>query len=171
MHFPTPRDGPEKVRSCEAEARQSIHRDTLRADNEADEPFPTHPSGGTESAHLSRRQRSKGRLDPAVALASSIWADSVPSRDMGKCITRSRSSEIQTMPRRMRLKDELLLALLPTATVLLTLALVEHFGWRHLLCAALASNAFLIYLDPEHEMNAVRTNSPAWTNWAGSKSE
>ena len=69
-----------------------------------------------------------------------------------------RPTEIQKKPRRLRLKDELLLALLPTATVLLTLALVEHLGGRqHLLCAALASSAFLIYLDPDHETNAVRT--------------
>ena len=69
-----------------------------------------------------------------------------------------RPTEIQKKSRRLRLKDELLLALLPTATVLLTLALVEHLGGRqHLLCAALASSAFLIYLDPEHETNAVRT--------------
>jgi CBS-domain-containing membrane protein len=68
-----------------------------------------------------------------------------------------RPTEIQTKPRRTRLKDELLLALLPTATVLLTLALVESLGGQHLLCAALASSAFLIYLDPEHETNTVRT--------------
>jgi hypothetical protein len=68
-----------------------------------------------------------------------------------------RPTEIQTKPRRMRLKDELLLALLPTAAVLLTLALVESLGGQHLLCATLASSAFLIYLDPEHETNAVRT--------------
>ena len=60
-------------------------------------------------------------------------------------------------PRRLRLKDELLLALLPTATVLLTLALVKSLGRPHLLCAALASSAFLIYLDPEHDTNLVRT--------------
>jgi CBS-domain-containing membrane protein len=65
--------------------------------------------------------------------------------------------ETQTQSRRMRLKEELLLALLPTATVLLTLGLVERLGRQHLLCAALASSAFLIYLDPEHETNAVRT--------------
>ncbi len=53
-----------------------------------------------------------------------------------------RPTEIQTKPRRMRLKDELLLALLPTATVLLTLALVERLGGQHLLCAALASTRF-----------------------------
>jgi len=68
-----------------------------------------------------------------------------------------RPTEIKTKPRRMRLRDELILALLPTATVLLTLALVESLGGQHLLCAALASSAFLIYLDPEHETNAVRT--------------
>ena len=66
-------------------------------------------------------------------------------------------TKITPKPRRMRLKDELLLAALPTATVLLMLALVEGRGPPHLLCAALASSAFLIYLDPEHEMNAVRT--------------
>ena len=65
--------------------------------------------------------------------------------------------ETPTKPRCLRLKDELLLALLPTATVLLTLGLVEKLGRQHLLCAALASSAFLIYLDPEHQTNAVRT--------------
>ena len=65
--------------------------------------------------------------------------------------------ETSANPRRLRLKDELLLALLPTGTVLLTLGLVEKLGRQHLLCAALASSAFLIYLDPEHQTNAVRT--------------
>jgi CBS-domain-containing membrane protein len=65
--------------------------------------------------------------------------------------------ETSTQIRRLRLKDELLLALLPTVTVLLTLGLVEKLGRQHLLCAALASSAFLIYLDPEHQTNAVRT--------------
>lgn len=75
--------------------------------------------------------------------------------------------ETQAKPRRLRLQDELLLALLPTATVLLTMALVEKFGGRHLLCAALASSAFLIYLDPEHETNAVRTLVLSQTAAAG----
>jgi CBS-domain-containing membrane protein len=56
----------------------------------------------------------------------------------------------------------------------LTLALVEKLGGQHLLCAALASSAFLIYLDPKHETNGVRTlvlsQSIAaivgWTIWA-----
>jgi len=63
----------------------------------------------------------------------------------------------QIKPSRLRLKNQLLLALVPTATVLLTLGLVEKLGRQHLLCAALASSAFLIYLDPEHETNTVRT--------------
>ena len=45
--------------------------------------------GGTESAHLRRRDGSKGRSDPAFAIAPRIWADSVPSRGVQKCITRS----------------------------------------------------------------------------------
>jgi CBS-domain-containing membrane protein len=66
--------------------------------------------------------------------------------------------EAQAKSRRLQLKDEFLLALLPTATVLVTVALVEKLGQRqHLLCAALASSAFLIYLDPDHETNAVRS--------------
>ncbi len=59
--------------------------------------------------------------------------------------------------RRLRLADELLLALLPTATVLLVLALVEALSRQRLLFASLASSAFLIYLDPRHGTNAVRT--------------
>ena len=59
--------------------------------------------------------------------------------------------------RRLRLADELLLALLPTAAVLLVLAAVEALSRQRLLFASLASSAFLIYLDPRHGTNAVRT--------------
>jgi CBS-domain-containing membrane protein len=59
--------------------------------------------------------------------------------------------------RRLGLKAELLLALLPTATVLLVLALVEALSNQRLLFASLASSAFLIYRDPENEVNNVRT--------------
>jgi len=59
--------------------------------------------------------------------------------------------------RRLGLKAELLLALLPTATVLLVLALVEALLNQRLLFASLASCAFLIYRDPENELNSVRT--------------
>lgn len=59
--------------------------------------------------------------------------------------------------RRLGVKAELTLALLPTLTVLLVLALVEVLSSQRLLFASLASSAFLIYLDPQHGMNSVRT--------------
>src|SRR5262249_48701206 len=57
--------------------------------------------------------------------------------------------------RRLSVRDKLLLALLPTATVLPVLGVVEAFGRHHLLCASMASSAFLIYWDPRNEMNSV----------------
>jgi CBS-domain-containing membrane protein len=59
--------------------------------------------------------------------------------------------------RRLPLKGELMLAALPTATVLLVLGLVEVLSEQRLLFASLASSAFLIYLDPQHGMNSVRS--------------
>ena len=53
-------------------------------------------------------------------------------------------------------REKLLLALLPTATVLPMIAVIEAFGRHHALCASLASSAFLIYADPRHAMNGVR---------------
>ena len=64
---------------CEAERREPGLDDLSRSDNEADEPFPAHPSGGTESTHLRRHNASKGRSDPAFVVVPSIWVDSVPS--------------------------------------------------------------------------------------------
>jgi CBS-domain-containing membrane protein len=63
------------------------------------------------------------------------------------------------VPRRRRLgiRRELLLALAPTATVLLVLALVEAVSRQRLLFASLAASAFLIYLDPGHAVNKART--------------
>ena len=58
---------------------------------------------------------------------------------------------------RIGLKGELALALLPTITVLMVLAMVDALTNQRLLFASLASSAFLIYLDPEHGMNDVRT--------------
>ena len=63
----------------------------------------------------------------------------------------------RTWRRRLTLQGELVLALLPTVTVLLVLALVEVFSHQRLLFASLASSAFLIYLDPQHGTNSVRT--------------
>jgi CBS-domain-containing membrane protein len=57
--------------------------------------------------------------------------------------------------RRLSVRDELLVALLPTATVLPMLGLIEVFGRHHLLCASMASSAFLIYWDPRNEMNSL----------------
>ena len=55
------------------------------------------------------------------------------------------------------LKGEFALALLPTLTVLLVFAFVEVLSSQRLLFASLASSAFLIYLDPRHKANTVRT--------------
>jgi CBS-domain-containing membrane protein len=67
------------------------------------------------------------------------------------------TGEVRRARRRLGLRGELTLALLPTATVLLVLALVEALSHQRLLFASLASSAFLIYLDPEHGTNRVRT--------------
>jgi CBS-domain-containing membrane protein len=53
--------------------------------------------------------------------------------------------------------SEVGLALPPTVTVLLVFLLVEAFSRQRLLFASLASSAFLIYLDPQHATNSVRT--------------
>lgn len=59
--------------------------------------------------------------------------------------------------RRLGLGGEFLLALLPTLTVLVVLGLVDVLSRQRLLFSSLASSAFLIYLDPEHVVNSVRT--------------
>ena len=99
MHFSMPRDGPEKARMRGGGPKRLNKKESLRSDNEAGGPFPDHPTGGTESAHLRRRNGSKGHLDPALAIAPSIWADSVPSRGMIKCITRSKGGIPKPNPR------------------------------------------------------------------------
>jgi CBS-domain-containing membrane protein len=58
---------------------------------------------------------------------------------------------------RLSLRGEFALALLPTVVVLAVFALVETFSKQRLLFASLASSAFLIYLDPQHGTNTVRT--------------
>jgi CBS-domain-containing membrane protein len=63
----------------------------------------------------------------------------------------------QKFRRRLNLKGEFALALMPTLTVLAVLVLVEIFSRQRLLFASLASSAFLIYLDPQHSTNSVRT--------------
>ncbi|MGB5973309.1 MAG: HPP family protein, partial [Nodosilinea sp.] len=63
----------------------------------------------------------------------------------------------RALRRRLNLRGELALAIAPTATVLAVLALVEALSEQRLLFASLASSAFLIYLDPQHGTNSVRT--------------
>jgi CBS-domain-containing membrane protein len=63
----------------------------------------------------------------------------------------------RALRRRLDVRGELALALLPTLTVLAVLGLVEAFSQQRLLFASLASSAFLIYLDPQHGTNSVRT--------------
>ena len=66
-------------------------------------------------------------------------------------------SSLRERRRQIGIQGELLLALMPTATVLGVLALVEALSNQRLLFASLASSAFLIYLDPSHATNSVRT--------------
>lgn len=63
----------------------------------------------------------------------------------------------RSLRRRLDLKGELLLATMPTLTVLAVLALVDALTQQRLLFASLAASAFLIYLDPQHGTNTVRT--------------
>lgn len=67
------------------------------------------------------------------------------------------SGPVRAARQRLDVKGELLLALLPTLTVLVVLTLVEALSEQRLLFGSLASSAFLIYLDPQHGMNSVRT--------------
>lgn len=63
----------------------------------------------------------------------------------------------RSLRRRLKLRHEYILALLPTATILAIFAFVEVLSHQRLLFASLASSAFLIYLDPQHGTNATRT--------------
>lgn len=63
----------------------------------------------------------------------------------------------RSLRRRLNLKGELILALLPTVIILIVLGLVEVLSRQRLLFASLAASAFLIYLDPQHGTNTIRT--------------
>lgn len=63
----------------------------------------------------------------------------------------------RALRRRLDLRGEFVLALVPTLTILGVLALVEVLTEQRLLFASLAASAFLIYLDPQHGTNSVRT--------------
>lgn len=62
-----------------------------------------------------------------------------------------------SLRRQLSLKGELTLALLPTCIILLVLLFVDILTQQRLLFASLSASAFLIYLDPEHETNRIRT--------------
>lgn len=63
----------------------------------------------------------------------------------------------RALRRRLNLKGEFALATAPTIVVLTVFALVEALSQQRLLFASLASSAFLIYLDPQHGTNTIRT--------------
>lgn len=65
--------------------------------------------------------------------------------------------EDEPIRRRLGWRGEVALAVLPTLTVLLVLAFLEALTRQQVLFASLAGSAFLIYLDPEHPTNRVRT--------------
>lgn len=83
----------------------------------------------------------------------------MPTDDSGKSTLGRDDAESQSAPLRERLdmRGELALALLPTLTILLVLGLIEALSHQRLLFASLASSAFLIYLDPGHKTNTMRT--------------
>lgn len=60
---------------------------------------------------------------------------------------------------RLDLRGELALAFFPTVTILLVLWTLEILADQRVLFAALASSAFLIYLDPLHGTNTMRALS------------
>lgn len=63
----------------------------------------------------------------------------------------------RSLRKRLDLKEEFMLALLPALTILAVFALIEVFSRQRLLFASLASSAFLIYLDPQHGTNRTKT--------------
>jgi CBS-domain-containing membrane protein len=100
-------------------------------------------------------------------MPNAVWVggtEFAPPRDVNTDSTESPRSSLKPMEganrslrRHLNIKGELTLALLPTVIVLAVLWLVENFSHQRLLFASLASSAFLIYLDPQHGTNSVRT--------------
>lgn len=77
------------------------------------------------------------------------------------------ASVLRAGRRRLSLKGEFALALLPTLTVLAVFGLIEILSNQRLLFASLASSAFLIYLDPQHGTNRIKTLTIAQLMAAG----
>lgn len=63
----------------------------------------------------------------------------------------------RSLRQRLSLREELLLAIAPTLTILSLMALVEVLSRQRLLFASLAVSAFLIYLDPHQASNSARS--------------
>lgn len=61
------------------------------------------------------------------------------------------------MRKRAELKTEIALAVMPALTVIAVFMLLHAFSKQQLLFASLASSAFLIYIDPKHPANSIRT--------------
>lgn len=68
----------------------------------------------------------------------------------------SMEKEARSGRARLALRGELTLALFPTVMILVVLWTVEELADERVLFSALASSAFLIYLDPMHASNSVR---------------
>jgi CBS-domain-containing membrane protein len=64
------------------------------------------------------------------------------------------------------IKTEMALAIMPSITVVAVLMLLQAFSKQQLLFSSLASSAFLIYLDPKHPANSIRTLVIAQTSAA-----
>lgn len=62
-----------------------------------------------------------------------------------------------TLFQRFDLKTEASLALMPTIMIIAVLLLLQAFSQQRLLFSSLASSAFLIYIDPRHPVNSIRT--------------
>jgi CBS-domain-containing membrane protein len=61
------------------------------------------------------------------------------------------------MFRRYDLQTDILLAVMPAVVMIAVLMLLDTFGKQEILFSSLASSAFLIYLEPKHPTNKVRT--------------
>lgn len=69
----------------------------------------------------------------------------------------TKGKKTKSMRRRLGIKGELTLALLPTLVILGVLFFVNILTRQRLLFASLSASAFLIYLDPQHGTNRMRT--------------
>ena len=106
--------------------------------------------------------------DLAEDLPDALVADAdEPEREADLQSVKPGSGGARAGRRRLTLKGEFALATLPTLTVLIVFWLIDILSNQKLLFASLASSAFLIYLDPEHGTNRVKTLTIAQLMAAG----